>query len=758
MESTGPQLEKIEPNDPTPEEPSGGQMMVTSDNGRSPSEQLPARGAELLKSPQTIPPRVRLITMAWGERYIEELFSLTLPAVLAPNNLPALAAHFSCELIILTEENWFPRLQQEPVLRQLKLLCSVEFRPLDDLISQPDAYGMALTYALFRGFEDLGAGMVDMPLIFFNADFILADGSLKTVAEKLLAGERLILAPSYCVAAESVMPWLTSRRDDESASIAVPPREMAEVAIRNRHNTIRGKTVNQRVFSVEWMDQFYWLVDERTLIAHQMPFAVVAMQPERVVTEMRTFWDYGIISEACPTTPRCVIADSDDYLMIELRTSDTARDQLCLGWPEPKQIAEKLARFTTKDPIELARYTLILHAGDLPAEIGEAAARLDRFVDEVLANLPPEPIHWVNHRIWAYHYPAFHQTREAFLAKRAQREEPSSDLFPIPEGLAQQGGLTSPGMALAPRTGGIRGAARQLYYKHFGRAPWLRPLHPRWPDAQPVLNILKEHPEARLLVVSSATLLERLFGNLDARHISVRALDGKSDLEVLDGGRVRLARNQVRRMRVTGDREFEVEIMLAGRTTAENIRARSLELVWNPASEPQHLRPAAEPVAAPPARTEKYDLCILELSADDLLGLTRLLSQVAPWIEPGGKVLVFHVNTIGTALATQNLIANDAFWLDMPCRIHFAGSPPSLKAVNSFYQGIAGLRSRRLVPAAKGLARLSTACVAAIRTSKSEPVHSGRAPAVFTSFTLEIDVGAAVGDKATHPEAAHAAE
>jgi len=49
------------------------------------------------------------------------------------------------------------------------------------------------------------------------------------------------------------MPWFASRLDDESASIGLSPREMAEVAIRNRHNT---KTVNQRVFSVEWMDQF----------------------------------------------------------------------------------------------------------------------------------------------------------------------------------------------------------------------------------------------------------------------------------------------------------------------------------------------------------------------------------------------------------------------------------------------------------------------------------------------------------------------
>src|SRR5262252_3458182 len=206
------------------------------------------------------------------------------------------------------------------------------------------------------------------------------------------------------------------------------------------------------------------VLDEHTLIAHQMPFAVVAMQPEGLVTEMRTFWDYGIISEACPTTPRCVIADSDDYLMIELRAADTARDQLCRGWPEPKQIAEKLARFTTKDPIELARYTLILHSGELPDEIGDAKALLDDFVEAVLSELP-EPIHWVNHPIWAYHYPAFHRAREAFLGRGAQRGTSES---------AAAAPQRSPGEAISARLDNrrngprLRAAARKLYYKHFG--------------------------------------------------------------------------------------------------------------------------------------------------------------------------------------------------------------------------------------------------------------------------------------------------
>jgi hypothetical protein len=197
--------------------------------------------------------------------------------------------------------------------------------------------------------------------------------------------------------------------------------------------------------------------------------------------------------------------------------------------------------------------------------------------------------------------------------------------------------------------------------------------------------------------------------------------------------------------------------VLAGKTTAENMKARSVALVLTEHDEPRNWPRIARLGAREPGPAERYDLCILELNADDLLGLNRLLSRVGQWMEPGGKILVFHLNTVGTALATQGFIGNDAFWLDMPCRIHFAGSPPSLRAVNAFYQGIAGLRTRRLVPVAKGLARVSTACLMALRTSRSELVHSRRAPSVFTSFTLEIDIAGTADGNGAHREATHAA-
>ena len=53
---------------------------------------------------------VRLITMAWGERYVEELLGITIPALLAAGNLPALAGEFECEFVVVTETRFFDRI------------------------------------------------------------------------------------------------------------------------------------------------------------------------------------------------------------------------------------------------------------------------------------------------------------------------------------------------------------------------------------------------------------------------------------------------------------------------------------------------------------------------------------------------------------------------------------------------------------------------------------------------------------------------
>ena len=45
-----------------------------------------------------------------------------------------------------------------------------------------------------------------------------------------------------------------------------------------------------------------------------------------------------------------VLGDSDDFLMLELRERDTAKLELSPGWPAPKRIAARLARFAPTVP------------------------------------------------------------------------------------------------------------------------------------------------------------------------------------------------------------------------------------------------------------------------------------------------------------------------------------------------------------------------------------------------------------------------
>lgn len=662
--------------------------------------------------------------MAWGKRYIDELFAITLPAILAPNNLPALAEYFACELVIVTEEAEFARLRRHAIYGQLANHCRVEFRPIDDLVSTPDAYGMALTYALFRGFEDLGSDMVEVHLIFFNADFILADGSLRSVARKLLAGERLVLAPSYCVVLESIAPLLLRRRTPETGILAVPPRDMARLAIRHRHNTIRGKTVNQRLFSVEWMDQFYWLVDHQTLIGHQLPIAVVAMRPERVLSEMRTYWDYGIISEACPETTPCVLADSDEFLMIELRAADTAREQLALGWPEPQQIADRLARFMTRDPIALARHTLVLHAGEISAAaLEQATGELDRFVERVLAKLPPTPSSWINHPNWLYHYPRFHQRRAAYLARAA------------PGGAAEEAAaaVSAAGVSTTEPADrkGLAGLARELYVKYFGRPPRLRPNHPRWADAQPIMSVLQADPQARILVASSEGLRERLFAELSTLRGA-----GKLDLAALSLASEPAAASGPADGCAASNRRNSLPCGAASMQSVDRRQADGAE-AWRGATV-QDVGEAAPEIAA------DADICVLELNLRDFSSLNRIADHVRTFVRPGGKILAFHVaQPPGSPEALTSLLEDDALALDLPCRLRIVGSGLSVRAINTFRRGIARLGRRRPGPAILGLAEIAAASVIARCAGKRAMSPPQRAPSAVTSVTVAIDVPAA---------------
>jgi Macrocin-O-methyltransferase (TylF) len=360
----------------------------------------------------------RVITYAWGEKYVDTLLTLTLPALLAPGNLPYVASEVPCELVILTERRFFSKFDNHPTIARIRKVCPIRFVRLDDLIVSKDKYGMTLTYALHRAFSDLGPAMTEHWQIFLNADFILADGSLRAVVRHLSRGQRIVASPSYCTIAEEVTPELRKHFDAATSTLSISHRELARLILQHPHTVIRGKTVNQTSFHMRYADQFYWSVDDSTLIGYQMPVSIVGLRPERYLVEPNSYWDFGLIWEYCPQADICVIGDSDEFTMLELRDRSVAEDQIIPGPVDKKAIAERMVTWVTPYQQHFLKFPLTLHDRDLPPHVDDAHSQLRSFVDDVMSHTPALPSH-IKHSQWEYHRAAFHDARRISSRIRA---------------------------------------------------------------------------------------------------------------------------------------------------------------------------------------------------------------------------------------------------------------------------------------------------------------------------------------------------
>ncbi len=460
--------------------------------------------------------KARIVIPVWGAKYIERLARLCLPALLAPGNLPHLAKHFECELTIVTESKLFDMVRALPVIQEAGAHCTLRLVSLDDVLSHQAHYGYTITHALFRGFSDLGEAAKDAWFLFLNADFILADGSYVELAKRMLAGEHVIFAPSYCAIEENVFPAMAERRLPGSRAVAIPPREMAGLILDNRHFTIRSKIINWRMYRIDRVDQFYYVVDNDTMLGRQLPIAVVAFRPTRVPPEPVTFWDYGIVAEVCPDCTLSVIGDSDQFLMMELRGERTMSEQFELGWMDKDAIARDLTIWTTKDQRDSGEFPLVLHRADLPPTVAEGERVLEEYYRDVMSRVSPKPLDHLDHYIW----------RDVIrLHAEWQRERAWTEALEK----ARQGDPAS-----APAGAGWRwfDLARGAYRKLFGRVPEVGRMHPLWADLHPVMSALQE----RAPQVRSALCLTSRGGGMIAPYLSrwLPKLDRVAFADLLD--------------------------------------------------------------------------------------------------------------------------------------------------------------------------------------------------------------------------------
>lgn len=444
-------------------------------------------------------PKAKFLTVVWGEAYIVRFASLALPSFLAPGNLPALAQSTELEVVIMTRRDDIENFEKHATFRRLRAVCPVRFVEIDDLITSA-VYGVTLTLAYARPVIACGPGMLDTHFVFMNADFVLADGSLRSLAKHILAGRSIVLAPSFRATAEALEPGLLKAVNIATATLAIPPREMAGLTLRHPHPTTVAKTVNQGFCHSIHPNQFYWQVDEHTFLARYYLIFMLCLKPERIVKQINSYCDYGFIPEMCPSGDTAVMADSDEFFMLELQRREQELFLLRLGSASPRAISRSLNEWTTIGHRGAAQYDLVFHADDIPASIERTKTEARAFVAR-LESLLGTPVPHAFHPYWVSGVEAWRYYRRMEGLPAAPPELDTG---------RRRGWVAHPRMLIRRASEWLKLRLRTGHRMVMGQVPWVTPFHPDWLDYRLLRNALSSlprSPEARVLVVRSEAVL-----------------------------------------------------------------------------------------------------------------------------------------------------------------------------------------------------------------------------------------------------------
>jgi hypothetical protein len=441
--------------------------------------------------------KIKFLTVIWGARYIEEFASVSLPSYLAAGNLPFMASETDLEIVVMTSMDSRDKFEERGHLEKLKVLCPVRYILIDDLITSGN-YGVTLTLAYARGIRDSGSEQTNTHFVFMNSDFVLANGSLKTLVAKLREGHRAIMAPSLRACSETVIPALADAVNHVDRTLTMSPRPMVQLAFENLHPTVVGKTITQDFVTCTTHNQIYWQIDKKTLLGRYHLIFMLAIRPEVPMGLVNSYCDYGFVSELVPSGNFSIIDDSDEFFMLEIQSAAQEKNYLRCGHTTLEKIADELSTWTTREHRRFAEIDVVFRSGDLPERLPGVRAEAARFVSSLHRRMKPPQDH-VDHFYWTSGIQAWGSLKFPGKTPVLPPEIVGDELYTkqLQEGLFPQRtlGARANSNHLKSRIVGLQRSLVQLYIdllglvrRRIGVIPDVPIWHHLWLDSRLILN------------------------------------------------------------------------------------------------------------------------------------------------------------------------------------------------------------------------------------------------------------------------------
>jgi hypothetical protein len=401
-----------------------------------------------------------VIVPVWGKVHVDRFLDWALPSWLSPRNLPYLASSGPVEVIVLAGKLDIARISENAVVALLVRSCQLRFVEIDDLVAG-DVATVTLTLAFTRGANAAMAGAKRPRLIFLNADFLLTDGSIASIARRFDAGQRKLLCASVRVREEVTSPRLARMRQADGSMIA-PAREMVRLALEALHPTVLACCVDQPLLTSARPNQFFWRSGASTLVLRSFLLFPLAVLPEKSPGRAEIYCDYGWIEEFAPGAPFDIVDDSDEILIVELAPTNQELDFVRPGPPDIVECARRMSAWMTEFSRRQPLTPIIFHACDKSENsLAESKVLSAAFVTDLLRHFG------VSHSLKAHPY--WLGGAAAYIRNRKQ-----IGVDAIPPELMPPPRLPKRNLALSSR---LRNTAKSLLLGRPGRR---RRWHPLW--------------------------------------------------------------------------------------------------------------------------------------------------------------------------------------------------------------------------------------------------------------------------------------
>ena len=253
--------------------------------------------------------RCVIVTVLWGDWHRGMYLGLNLPTMLAPGNLPALAAGVDCEYLIYTTRQDADQIMQSRVFGRLHSLMPVSIKLLKPSKTQnPVVLQTEIWQAATRHSRRRKAFVLFMP-----PDVAWADGSLARLRATIDAGRQAIFMTYPRVVSETIVTALAERFPrgaDEAMSI--PANDMMELTISHIHPLMAAYNRSSTHFPVH-PEMVLWPIEGDGFLIRLLARELFCFQPGHYPINANS-----LLARMPPADEFHVFADSREFLGISL--------------------------------------------------------------------------------------------------------------------------------------------------------------------------------------------------------------------------------------------------------------------------------------------------------------------------------------------------------------------------------------------------------------------------------------------------------